>query len=121
MPSGVSSSTRFDKRGEEMPVVRNEQHRAFIFRQGLDQHFLGVEVEMVGRLVEHQESSADRTASRHDEPRLLATGKHAAFLLDVVAGKTEAAGQRAQRPLPCLRKLASSHSNTVQVAVQTDP
>ena len=37
--------------GEEMTVVRNEQHRALKLRQGPDQHFLGQEVEVVGRLV----------------------------------------------------------------------
>jgi hypothetical protein len=41
-------------------------------------------------------SSADRTASRHHQPRLLAARQHPALLLDIVAGEAEAARQRPQ-------------------------
>ena len=40
---------------EEHPVVGDEHHRALELAQGPDQHLLGREIEMIGRLVEHQE------------------------------------------------------------------
>jgi predicted MFS family arabinose efflux permease len=92
------------QRGEKMPVVRDEQHGALELRQRRDQHFLGRHVEMVGRLVEHQKIRRIEQHLRHHQPRLLAARQHPAFLLDVIAGKAEAAGQRAQRALPGLRE-----------------
>ncbi len=84
-------------------------------RQRLDQHLLGRDVEMVGRLVEHQEVRRVEQHLRHHQPRLLAARQHAAALLDVVAGEAEAAGERAQRRLPGLRKAnPRSDWNTVR-------
>jgi hypothetical protein len=54
----------------------------------------------------------------HHQPRLLAARQHAAVLLDIVAGKAEAAGQRAQLPCPACGKALSSDSKIVSVAVQ---
>ena len=87
-----------------MPVVRDQQHRALVARQRLDQHFLGRHVEMIGRLVEHQEIRRIVQHLRHHQPRLLAAREHAAFLLDVVAGEAETAGERAQAALAGLRE-----------------
>ncbi len=84
--------------------MRHEQHGAFILRQRGDQHFLGRHIQMVGRLVEHQEIRRIEQHLGHHQPRLLAARQHTAALLDVVAGKSEAAGQRPQGPLPGLRE-----------------
>src|SRR6187431_1128820 len=40
---------------QERAVVRHEQHRAVEILQSLDEHFLRRHVEVIGRLVEHQE------------------------------------------------------------------
>ncbi|MCY1562009.1 hypothetical protein D9M68_993420 [compost metagenome] len=58
--------------GEEVAVVADEQHRAFIGAQRLDQHFLGVDVEVVGRLVQHEEIRRVEQHDRHDQPGLFA-------------------------------------------------
>ena len=43
------------ERGQEVAVMRNEQHGALEFRQRLDQHLLRRHVQMVRRLIENQE------------------------------------------------------------------
>src|SRR6185437_11274186 len=80
------------ERSQEMAVVRHEQH------------VLGGEVEVVGWLVEHEEIRWIVEHFRHHEARLLAARQHPASLLDIVAGKSEAAGERSQRALTGLRK-----------------
>ena len=106
------------QRGEEAPVVRNEQHRALVLRQRRDQHLLGHQVEVVGRLVEHEEIRRIVKHDRHDQPRLLAARQHAALLLDVVARKAEAAGERAQRTLAGLREGVLQRLEDAAVAVE---
>src|SRR5882757_931238 len=92
------------QRRQKMPVMRDEQHGALVLRESRDQHLLGGEVEMVGRLIQHQEIRRIEQHDRHHQSRLLAARQHPAPLLDIVAGETEAAGQRAQRALPRLRE-----------------
>jgi hypothetical protein len=82
--------------------------------QRLDQHLLGRHVEMVGRLVEHQEVRRVEEHQRHDEARLLAARQHAARLFST--SSPEKPKQPASvRSVPCvgLREGASSVSNTV--------
>ena len=64
----------------------------------------GLEVEMVGRLVQHQEVRRVVEHLGHDETGLLAARQHAARLLDIVAGEAEAARERLQRARPRLRE-----------------
>ena len=59
---------------------------------------------MVGRLVQHQKIRRIVEHLRHHKPRLLAARQHAAPLLHIVAGEAEAAGERPERTLACLRK-----------------
>ena len=53
---------------QEGAVVRHEDHRAFERLQRIDQHFLGGQVEVVGRFVEHQEVRRIEQHPGHCEP-----------------------------------------------------
>ena len=59
---------------------------------------------MVGGLVQHQKVRRVEQHLGHYQPRLFAARQNPASLFDIIAGETEAAGQRAQRALACLRK-----------------
>src|SRR3546814_3779064 len=77
------------QRRQEMPVMRDEKHRALVRRQRPDQHFLCVEVEVVRRLVEHEEIRRVEQHGRHYQPRLLAARQDPATLLDLIARSEE--------------------------------
>ncbi len=83
-----------------------------------DQHLLGDEIEVVGRLVEHQEVRRVVEHARQHEARLLAAREHAAALLDLVAGETEAAGERAQRTDRRVRERRLERLEDALVAVE---
>src|SRR5262249_44096423 len=85
------------ERGEEMPIVRDEEHRPLVVAERLDEHLLRRHVEVVRRLVEHEEVRRIEEHLREDEARLLAARQDAARLLDVVAREAEDAGERAER------------------------
>jgi len=80
-----------------VPVVRDEEHGPVELAERADEHLLGGDVEVVGRLVEHEEVGRVEEHHRQHQPRLLAAGEHPHALLHLVAGEAEAAGQRAQR------------------------
>ena len=44
---------------QEFAVVRDEQYRPVEVLQRVEQHFLGGQIQMVGRLVEHEEVRRD--------------------------------------------------------------
>ena len=69
------------------------------------QHFLGREIEVVGRLVEHEEVRRVEQHPRHHEARLLAARQRADLLVDVVAGELERAGEVPQRADRLVRKV----------------
>ena len=58
---------------QEFPVVRYEQHGPLEITERFEQHFLGRKVEMVRRLVQHQEVRRIEQHARHDEPGFFAT------------------------------------------------
>ena len=91
--SPPSSSTRLLSAAEERAVVRHEQHRAVEVLQRLEQHFLRREIEVVGRLVEHEEVGRIEQHAREHEARFLAARQRADLLVDVLAGKLKRAGQ----------------------------
>ncbi len=66
-------------------------------RERLDQHLLGGEVEVVRRLVEHEEVRRVEQHPRHHQARLLAARQRPDRLVDVVARELEGAEQVAQR------------------------
>ena len=52
---------------EECAVVRDEEHRSFEIVQRFDEHFFRREVEVVGRLVEHEEVRRIEEHARHHQ------------------------------------------------------
>ena len=70
--SPPSSSTRLLRPLQERPIVRHEHHRPLEVVQRLEQHFLGREIEVVGRLVEDEEVGRIEEHARHHQARLLA-------------------------------------------------
>ena len=76
---------------DEIPIVRHEDQRAAVVDERVEQHFLRVEIEMVGRLVEQQRVRRTQQHPRDGQPRALAARQHAHALVDVVSGKQEAA------------------------------
>src|SRR5690349_17260420 len=60
------------QRAQERAVMRDEEHRAVEILERLDQHFLGEEIEMVRRLVEHEEIRRVEQHPRDHQARLLA-------------------------------------------------
>jgi hypothetical protein len=77
--------------------VGDEEHRALEVREGLQERLLGGEVEVVGRLVEHEEVRRVVEHLGEHQPRLLAAREHPAGLLHVVAREPEGPREAAQR------------------------
>jgi tripartite-type tricarboxylate transporter receptor subunit TctC len=103
------------QRGQEVPVVRDEQHRALVLRQRRDQHLLGRHVEMVGRLVEHQEVRRDRRASCAITSRAFSppdSTRH--FFSTSSPEKPKQPASVRSEPCPACGKASSSVSNTVR-------
>ena len=83
-----------DLRGEpldEVAIVRDEDQRAAVVVERVEQHVLRVDVEVVGRLVEQQRVRRAQQHARHGQARALAARQHARLLVDVVAREQEAA------------------------------
>ena len=60
---------------QQIAVVRDQDHRAGIIVDRLDQRGAAVDVEMVGRLVEDDEMRRGEGRKAEQQPRLLAAGK----------------------------------------------
>ena len=69
----------------------DEQHGAFVVSQGFDQHFLGEKIQVVCGFVEDQKVWRIVEHAGHDKAGFFAAGQDAAFLFDVVAGKSKSA------------------------------
>ena len=69
----------------------HEEHGPLEPTQGLHEHLLGVEVQVVGGLVEHQEVRGIEQHLAQDQAALLAAGEHADRLVDLVPGEVEGA------------------------------
>ena len=69
----------------------DEDQRAAVVHERVQQHFLGVEVEVVGGLVEDQEVARVQEHLGEGQPVALAARQHAHPLVDVVAAEEEAA------------------------------
>ena len=61
--------------GQEAAVVRDEQHRPLEIPQGVDQHFLRRQIQVIGRLVEHEKVRRVEEHPGHDQPGLLAAAE----------------------------------------------
>jgi hypothetical protein len=89
-----------DLRGEafdEIAIVRDEDQRAAVIGERVEQHFLRIDVEMVGRLVEQQRVRWPQQHARHGQARPLTAGQHRRLLIYIVSGKQEAAEDVADR------------------------
>ena len=73
--------------------MRDEQHRAVEVAQRLHEHLLGQDVEVVRRLVEHEEVRRVEQHQGQHEARLLATAEELDQLVLFVAGELERAEQ----------------------------
>src|SRR5690606_37417556 len=81
---------------EEVAVVRDDDERAGVLPERLDEDGLARHVEVVGRLVEDEEVGGGEERAGEGEPALLAAGEHADGLEDVVAAEQERAEEAAQ-------------------------
>ena len=88
---------------DHVAVVADQHDRAVIAVQGLDQRLAGVDVEVVGRLVEDQQVRRVAGDQRQRQPGALAAGQFADQRGRLVAGEAEAAELGADRG----RRLAS--------------
>src|SRR5437763_16484689 len=59
---------------DQVPIVRNQDRRAGIVVDGLDQRGPAVDVEMIGRLIEDDEMRAREGGKSEQQPGFLATG-----------------------------------------------
>ena len=64
---------------DQMAVVADDDHRPFIFIDRLHQRLARIDVEMVGRLIEHQDMRCVERGECKQEPCLLAARKGRAF------------------------------------------
>ena len=82
---------------DEVPVVRHEHQRAAEVDQRIEQHFLRIDVEVIGRFVEQERVGWAQQHSRDGEARAFAARQHAGFLVDVIAREEKAAQDVADR------------------------
>ncbi len=88
---------------DEVAVVGDEDQRPLIAAQGVEQHLLGLQVEVVGRFVEEQQVGRAQQQDGQGQAVALAAGEDADLLVHVVAVKEEGAEQVAQLRAPCRR------------------
>ena len=74
---------------EEVAVVADQQHGAGIIGQHFLEHVEGFEVEIVGRLVEHQKIARPREGPRQQQPSALAARERAHLLAHLFGGEEE--------------------------------
>ena len=87
MPSRTSQS-RSAVASMQMPVMADQDDRAFIFVEAVDQRLAAVDVQMVGRLVENEQVRRCEGGEREKQPRLLAAGQLAGGRVGLVGAKT---------------------------------
>src|ERR1700685_4029108 len=88
-----------DARGQlidEVTVVRDEDDRACVFDERIEQHVFGAQVEMVRRFVEQQEVRRMQQQAQQRVASALSAGEYADLLEDVFVGKEKTAEQAAQ-------------------------
>ena len=100
-------------RVEQRAVVRDEQDGAGERLQRGLERLAALEVEMVRRLVEHEEVRARCDRDRQREPPPLASRQHRhRLLVRVPAGEEEAAEQRSARPARDRPVIVCTHWST---------
>src|SRR5579864_1193673 len=81
---------------DEVAVVRNEDDRACVFHQRIEQDVLGAQVEVVGGFVEKQEIRRMQKQAQQSVAAALPAGEDSNLFEDVILGKEETAEQAAQ-------------------------
>ena len=76
---------------DEIPIVGDEDERAAVIGEGVEQDVLRVEIQVIGRLVEQQRVRRAEQHARDGQPRSLAARQHAGPFVHIVAGEQEAA------------------------------
>ena len=76
---------------DEVAIMGDENHRAVVLLQRLQQHVFSAQIEVVGRLVEQQEVRRMQQHAGQSVAVALAARKHAYRLEHVVFGEKEAA------------------------------
>ena len=89
---------------DEIAVVRDDDQRAAVVLERVEQHVLRVEIEVVCRLVEQQGVGRPQEHSRHGQPRAFAAREHAGLLVDLVAREQESAEDVANRRHHVIRR-----------------
>ena len=84
-----------DRLVEQIDVVTDHEQRTAVGAQELQQPHLGVDVEVVRRLVEQQDVGTGEQDSRQLDTPPLATTEHADRQLQPIARQTETGGHRA--------------------------
>ena len=79
-----------DRLVEQLEVVAHDEQRAAVRAEEAHQPFLGVDVEVVGGLVEHQVLGAAEQDARELDPAPLATGERGEREQGAVGGEAEA-------------------------------
>ena len=74
---------------KEITVMGNNQQGAVILLQGLLEYVLGLDVHVVGRLVEGQKVMVLKHQLGHPEPGPFATAEHGHLLVNVFAAEEE--------------------------------
>ena len=72
---------------DEVPIVRNEDKRAAEVPEGFEQHFFGIEIQVIGGLIEKQHVGGVQQHFSESKATLLSTGKHFDLLLHVIVAK----------------------------------
>ncbi len=81
---------------DEVAVVGDENQRPLIALERIEQDFLGLQVEVVGRLVEEQQVGGLEQQDGQGQAVALAAGEDTDLLVDIVAMEEEGAEQVAQ-------------------------
>ncbi len=81
-PAAVQPQRQRDSAVEEIAIVADDQHGTFIIRDHFLQQVECLEIEIVGRLVEHQQVRCLGEFARQQQPAALATRQHAHLRID---------------------------------------
>src|SRR5262249_31456172 len=83
----IRSDRRGDDTIEEIAVMADQDHRALVVAEHLFEHVEGFEIEIVGRLVQHQQVRPLRQRPRQHQPAALATGERLERRAPLLAGE----------------------------------
>jgi len=76
---------------DEVPVMGNEDDAAPVMAQGFEQHFLGLEIKVIGRFVQQQQIGRPQQQNGQGQAVFFAPGQDRHRFLHIVPGKQEGA------------------------------